>query len=64
MNFAVYKSSSYRMPVNGSAFALDLEGGKEMWTGIFSSAHVADGWKPLLNVDGQCSHLITPKLKQ
>uniref|UniRef100_A0A0R3RQP8 PAZ domain-containing protein n=1 Tax=Elaeophora elaphi TaxID=1147741 RepID=A0A0R3RQP8_9BILA len=49
-NFFVYKSSSYRLPVNGAA-ALDLEGGKEMWTGFFSSAHVAAGWKPLLNID-------------
>lgn len=50
-NFFVYKSSSYRLPINGAA-ALDLEGGKEMWTGFFSSAHVATGWKPLLNIDG------------
>uniref|UniRef100_A0A8R1TYC6 Uncharacterized protein n=5 Tax=Onchocerca TaxID=6281 RepID=A0A8R1TYC6_ONCVO len=49
-NFFVYKSSSYRLPVNGAA-ALDLEGGKEMWTGFFSSAHVASGWKPFLNID-------------
>uniref|UniRef100_A0A915Q2W1 Uncharacterized protein n=1 Tax=Setaria digitata TaxID=48799 RepID=A0A915Q2W1_9BILA len=49
-NFFVFKSSSYRLPVNG-AVALDLDGGKEMWTGFFSSAHVASGWKPLLNID-------------
>ncbi|VDM10677.1 unnamed protein product [Wuchereria bancrofti] len=49
-NFVVYKSSSYRLPVNGGT-ALDLEGGREMWTGFFSSAHVAVGWKPLLNID-------------
>ncbi|KAM3716744.1 hypothetical protein ACO02O_00884 [Dirofilaria immitis] len=49
-NFFVYKSSSYRLPINGAA-ALDLEGGKEMWTGFFSSAHVTSGWKPLLNID-------------
>ncbi|VDK73916.1 unnamed protein product [Litomosoides sigmodontis] len=49
-NFIVLKSSSYRLPVNGAA-ALDLEGGKEMWTGFFSSAHVATGWKLFLNID-------------
>uniref|UniRef100_A0A915CI33 Uncharacterized protein n=1 Tax=Parascaris univalens TaxID=6257 RepID=A0A915CI33_PARUN len=49
-NFCAFKSSCYRLPVNG-AMALDLEGGKEMWTGFFSSAHVAAGWKPLLNID-------------
>lgn len=50
-NFYSWKSSCYRIPING-ALALDLEGGKEMWTGFFSSAHVASGWKPLLNIDG------------
>ncbi|EYC11675.1 hypothetical protein Y032_0050g2040 [Ancylostoma ceylanicum] len=49
-NFYSWKSSCYRIPING-ALALDLEGGKEMWTGFFSSAHVASGWKPLLNID-------------
>ncbi|ETN70048.1 PAZ domain protein, partial [Necator americanus] len=51
-NFYSWKSSCYRIPING-ALALDLEGGKEMWTGFFSSAHVASGWKPLLNIDGE-----------
>ncbi|CAJ0960664.1 unnamed protein product, partial [Mesorhabditis belari] len=49
-NFYAWKSSCYRIPINGGQ-ALDLEGGKEMWTGFFSSAHVASGWKPLLNID-------------
>jgi eukaryotic translation initiation factor 2C len=43
------KSSCYRLPTNDNA--LDLQGGKEMWTGFFSSAHVATDWKPLLNID-------------
>lgn len=49
-NFYTWKSSCYRIPINGAS-ALDLEGGKEMWTGFFSSAHIASNYKPLLNVD-------------
>ncbi|CAI5441807.1 unnamed protein product [Caenorhabditis angaria] len=49
-NFYTWKSSCYRIPTtNGQA--LDLEGGKEMWTGFFSSAHIASNYKPLLNID-------------
>ncbi|CAJ0573794.1 unnamed protein product, partial [Mesorhabditis spiculigera] len=49
-NFYAWKSSCYRIPTNGGG-SLDLEGGKEMWTGFFSSAHVASNWRPLLNID-------------
>ncbi|CAD6187630.1 unnamed protein product [Caenorhabditis auriculariae] len=49
-NFYTWKSSCYRIPINGG-HALDLEGGKEMWTGFFSSAHIATEYKPLLNID-------------
>ncbi|MFH4975706.1 hypothetical protein AB6A40_002415 [Gnathostoma spinigerum] len=49
-NFYTWKSSSYRLPGEG-VMGLDLSGGKQMWTGFFSSAHVATDWKPLLNVD-------------
>lgn len=34
--------------------AHELGGAKQMWTGLFSSAHVASKWKPLLNIDGTC----------
>ncbi|PAV74327.1 hypothetical protein WR25_13833 isoform C [Diploscapter pachys] len=49
-NFYPWKSSCFRIPINGG-LALDLDGGKEMWTGFFSSAHVATGFRPLLNID-------------
>ncbi|CAI2354566.1 unnamed protein product [Caenorhabditis sp. 36 PRJEB53466] len=49
-NFYTWKSSCYRIPT-AAGQALDLEGGKEMWTGFFSSAHIASNFKPLLNID-------------
>ncbi|TKR75776.1 hypothetical protein L596_017019 [Steinernema carpocapsae] len=50
-NFCAWKSSFYRLPTPNSNDALDLEGGKQMWTGFFSSAHVAQNYRPLLNID-------------
>lgn len=49
-NFYTWKSSCYRIPT-AAGQALDLEGGKEMWTGFFSSAHIASNYRPLLNID-------------
>ncbi|CAP29475.2 Protein CBR-TAG-76 [Caenorhabditis briggsae] len=49
-NFYTWKSSCYRIPT-AAGQALDLEGGKEMWTGFFSSAHIASNFRPLLNID-------------
>ncbi|CAI2348079.1 unnamed protein product [Caenorhabditis sp. 36 PRJEB53466] len=49
-SFYTWKSSCYRIPT-ADGQALDLEGGKEMWTGFFSSAHIASNYRPLLNID-------------
>lgn len=52
LEFYPWKSSCFQIPYSPGS-SLDLGGGKEMWTGLFSSAHVASNWKPLLNIDGQ-----------
>ncbi|KAK0416178.1 hypothetical protein QR680_012330 [Steinernema hermaphroditum] len=59
-NYCAWKSSFYRLPTANSD-ALDLDGGKQMWTGFFSSAQVAQNYRPLLNVD--VSHSAFYKMK-
>ncbi|GMT00939.1 hypothetical protein PENTCL1PPCAC_23113 [Pristionchus entomophagus] len=50
--FYPWKSSFYRIPkASGSMDTVDLDGGKELWTGFFSSTHTSKNYKPLLNID-------------
>uniref|UniRef100_A0AC35TUF3 ArgoN domain-containing protein n=1 Tax=Rhabditophanes sp. KR3021 TaxID=114890 RepID=A0AC35TUF3_9BILA len=60
-NFYCWKSSAYRMPING-ADALSIGGAKQVWTGFFSAAHVALGYRPLLNVDIDYTVFYKPKV--
>ena len=38
---------------------VNLDGGKELWTGFFSSAHTSTNHKPLLNIDGEPRSTVT-----
>ena len=49
--FYPFKSSFYALPGRGG-HGTELGGGKQMWTGFFSSAHVGRGDRPLMNIDG------------
>ncbi|CEF65684.1 Argonaute/Dicer protein, PAZ domain and Stem cell self-renewal protein Piwi domain and Ribonuclease H-like domain and Protein of unknown function DUF2650 family-containing protein [Strongyloides ratti] len=60
-NFYCWKSSAYRMPVNG-ADALSIGGAKQVWTGFFSAALVALGYRALLNVDIDYTVFYKPKI--
>lgn len=59
--FYAWKNSCYRLP-NRNNPALNLEGGKELWTGFFASAHVGEGWRALLNVDIARTAFYKPRL--
>ncbi|CAD5229313.1 unnamed protein product [Bursaphelenchus okinawaensis] len=59
--FYSWKNSCYRLPVNGQP-ALNLDGGKEMWTGFFTSATLGSAWTPLLNVDVAHTAFYKPRM--
>lgn len=52
-NFFAWNQSVYPIPEH-DADVVALACGKEMWTGFFTSTHVASGGKTLLNMDGCC----------
>ncbi|KAI6228271.1 hypothetical protein M3Y95_00605100 [Aphelenchoides besseyi] len=59
--FYAWKNSCYRFPGPGN-IALNLEGGKELWNGFFASAHLGQGYRPLLNVDVSHTAFYKPRL--
>ncbi|KAI6230110.1 hypothetical protein M3Y99_01102100 [Aphelenchoides fujianensis] len=59
--FYAWKNSCYRLPGRDNP-SLNLEGGKELWTGFFASAHVGEGWRALLNVDIARTAFYKPRL--
>ncbi|KAI6242624.1 hypothetical protein M3Y99_00167000 [Aphelenchoides fujianensis] len=59
--FYAWKNSCYRLPTAEEP-ALDLDGGKELWTGFFASAHVGEGWRALLNLDVSRTAFYKPRL--
>ncbi|CAD5220513.1 unnamed protein product [Bursaphelenchus xylophilus] len=59
--FYSWKNSCYRLPGNGHP-ALNLEGGKEMWTGFFTSATLGSAFRPLLNVDVAHTAFYKPRM--
>ncbi|KAI6174749.1 Piwi domain protein [Aphelenchoides fujianensis] len=63
-NFYPWQSSVYKLPIAGveQPGFLSLGGGKELWPGMFMSAHLGEGFRPLLNVDVTSSCFYKPRV--
>jgi len=52
-----FSYSAYKIPEEAG---VDLGGGREIWHGLFTSAHVAQGYKPMVNMDVSHTAFIKP----
>lgn len=50
--FYPFRSSIYMIPGGTTPGGVDLGGGREVWKGLFTSAHVAQNNRLLVNMDG------------
>ncbi|VDO82347.1 unnamed protein product [Soboliphyme baturini] len=48
-SFFPFRNVAYQIPKGGGTFSLG--GGKEVWHGLFTSCHIANAFRPLVNID-------------
>lgn len=52
-SFYPFRNSIFMIPgTPGAPGGVHIGGGREIWKGLFTSAHVGQNFRPLVNVDG------------